>query len=238
MNMKKLLSISLVFAGVLVTGSMAQAAVIGDCTLTGYTYMGGGSYNVSTADGPSTQKNYFLAQPLNSDYAGVNMWGYSWVKFDTLSSTPVVSAYLVFDLLGVGSMAAAAASESNPADLEIYLPGAIDVADLADSTLRTELRDNLDGTSSFSGMLTMTANGTYCLDITDLYNSWVTGETENNGLVFVSSGSKYAGFGNSSGSVPYLSSTVAGTQVPEPATIALLSLGLGFLARRKRLMAR
>jgi hypothetical protein len=231
--MKKLLSIGLVLACVLVTGSMAQAAMIGDCMFTGFTYMGGSSYNISTADGPSTQKNYFLAQPLNSDYAGINMWGYSWVKFDTLSSTPVASAYMVFNLLGVGSMSAAAASESNPADLNIYLPGAIDVADLTASTLRTELRDNLGSTSSFSGLLTMTANGTYCLDITDLYNSWITGETENNGLVFVSSGSKYASFGNSSGSAPYLSSTVAGTQVPEPVTIALLSLGLGFFIRQK-----
>jgi hypothetical protein len=230
--MKKLLSIGFVLAGVLFSGSTIQADVIGDCSLTGYTFMGGSMAYTSTPE--YSEKNYFLAQPLSYEDSGANYWGYGWVKFDNLASTRVESAYLVFNLLGIGAMSMTPASESNPADLEIYLPGAIDVADLADSTLRSQLRDNLDGTTSFSGAITMTANGTYSLDITDLYNRWVTGETENNGLVFVSSGSKYASFGNSSGSAPYLSSTLVGTQVPEPATIALLSLGLGFLARRKK----
>jgi len=234
MTMKKLLSIGLVLAGVLFTGSGVHADMIGDCELTGYTFMGG-SMAYTTTPG-SSEKNYFLAQPLKYEDSGANYWGYGWVKFDKLASTQVESAYLVFNLLGVGAMSMTPASESNPADLEIYLPGTIDVADLADSTLRSQLRDNLNGTTSFSGKITMTANCIYSLDITDLYNRWVTGETVNNGLVFVSSGSKYASFGNNSGSAPYLSSTLVGTQVPEPASLTLLTVGLGFLVRRKKSM--
>ncbi|MBU4270406.1 MAG: PEP-CTERM sorting domain-containing protein [Planctomycetes bacterium] len=219
------------------------AAETFDCSLTGYTFMGGGSAYVSTPDGPTGQKTYFLAQPLNYHMGDppANMWGYGWIKFNDIGDSTLESARLYFDLLGVGAMGTTPASEDNPAVLSIYGAGSIDVSDLGGSDgaswdLRETLRDNLDASSPLC-TITMTANGRYSVDITDLYNSWVTGgEAVNNGLVFAAPdegvGSKYASFGNADGDPPYI--------VPEPGTIVLvagafLGLGLARILRRRRI---
>jgi hypothetical protein len=221
----------------------ASAAVIGDCTLTGYTFMGGGSAYTSTPGGPSGQKDYFLGQPLNFDYGGANYYGYGWAKFD-VGTTTVGSAYLTYDLLGAGGMGTTPASPTNPAYLHLYDPGSHDVAGLggADPTPRDALQGYLDGQTPLHNV-TMTSNGLYSLDITDLYNDWVTGDKDNHGLVFsapddTGNAGKYASFGHATGSAPYISNSA----VPEPSTLTVFLTGCGTLvcgsvlrrARRKR----
>jgi hypothetical protein len=223
-------------AALLVAGLMAGTAsadVLGNCTVTGYTFMGGGTAYQSTAAGPNT-KNYFLAQPLNYDFGGMNMWGYGWAKFDVGTET-VSDAYLVIDLIGVGAMGLVPATPAAPGILDIYDPGATDVAGLGTATQsqRKALRDTLDTATPLVGAFTMTSDGTYAIDITDIYNDWVNGTIANNGLIFSTidggSGTGYASFRHSTGSAPYIST------VPEPATMALLAMGgLATVLRRRR----
>lgn len=212
----------------------ASAETIGTCDMTGYTFMGGGMAYTSTPEDPSA-KDYFLGQSLNYGSGDDNYWGYGWTKFSVGTST-VTSAYLTYDLLGVGAMAPTPASPTNPAYLDLYDPN-VDVASLATQVARQTLRDYLDSQPCLSSE-TMTSNGVYSVDITSLYNGWVTGAIANNGLVFsaldnTDNAGKYASFGNASGSAPYISTS----SVPEPSTLMLLAVGAGALAvwvRRRR----
>lgn len=254
-----LLSAALLISGLAVINT-ASAAMIGDCILTGYAYMGGGSRE-STPDGPDGQRDYFLSQPLEYLYEtevdGVfyseDMWGYAWLKFDNLSAETVESAYLALDLLGVGGMFIEDASEEYPATLDVYSPGNIDVADLHGDDEDTEalaLRETLKNTlysdgQSLTGTIVMPENGAYYIDITGIYDDWVTGAAENNGLILVSYsengsgyplgivGAKFASFGNETGNAPYITSV---NPVPVPGAVWLLGSGLAGLAglgRRK-----
>lgn len=225
-------------AGVLVALAAvgtAPADVIGDCSLTGYTFMGGSGVYVSTPEGPNA-KDYFRAQSLNWDYSGTNMWGYGWAKFENIATEPVESAYVVFDLLANGSMSDDPVTPEEPAELYLYDAGTIDVEDLEyGSDLLLELRDNLDEGGVVLDFLTMTSVGTYSIDITDLYNSWVTDGDSNHGVVFVApddgNGGKYASFDNADGVAPYVSTV----PVPEPGTMGLLVCGaVGLFVRRRR----
>ncbi|WP_319523073.1 VPLPA-CTERM sorting domain-containing protein [uncultured Desulfosarcina sp.] len=222
------LIVALLIGGFAITGT-ASADVIGDCTLAGYTFMGGGfAYTNDT-------KDYLLAQPLEYYYGESNYWGYGWLKFDIGTET-VDSAYLVLDILGSGSMSITDLSEENVGDLSIYSAGTTDVDDLADdSTARSNLQSTLyddDGSLLLATLDSMTSNGLYYIDITDIYNSWVSG-TDNNGLVLVSDlGLKIAGIGSEEGSAPYISTTNA---VPVPAAAWLLGSGLlGLVGLRRR----
>ncbi len=199
----------------LASASAAWADVIGDCSLTGYTFMGGGSAYTSTPDGPANQRDYFTASSLNWDYNGTNMWGYAWVKFDNLTVSPVAGAHLTFEIFGIGAMGdATPPSEETPAILTVYDPGVIDVADLGGSSnLRSTLRDNLDAAGIVIDTLTMSAGGAYSIDITDLYSAWLADPDSNHGLVFVApddgDASRYVGFGSDAGDAPYISSVSA-----------------------------
>ncbi|NLX57366.1 MAG: PEP-CTERM sorting domain-containing protein [Planctomycetaceae bacterium] len=204
----------------------ASAEVIGECTLTGYTFMGGGSAYTS-------ERDYFLGQPLGRDF-----WGFGWIKFD-VGNSAVDRAYLAYDLQGVGSMSVKPATPDQPGYLDLYNPGLNDVANLkpadneAGVLARTALRDYLL-TEQPLHSVAMTRNGVHYVDITDLYNGWAIGSIKNHGLVFSapvdpSGPGKYSGFG--SGAAPYIST------VPEPSAAVLLGtgmIGLG-IARRIRL---
>ena len=216
--------------GTMATAGPAMADIIGDCSLTGYTFMGGG-IAYTNANG----KDYLLAQPLveeSQDY-----WGYGWLKFENLSTETVASAYLAVDVLGSGSMNIEDLSATNVGDLSIYSPGTTDVDDLgSDSTLRSTLQSTLssdDGSLFLDSDTNMTSNGLYYLDITDLYNGWVTGDADNNGLVLVSDiGIKMAGIGSTEGTTPYITTSA----VPVPGAVWLMITGLlGTVGlRRKR----
>ena len=136
----------------------ASADVLGECAMTGYTFMGGGSAYFSTPENTGG-KDYFprLVVELRLTATAPTMWGYGWVKFD-VGDTAVDSAYLVFDLLGVGSMSVVPPTAENPAYLDVYDPGAIDVASITDVIARDTLRNNLDASSPLAS-LTMTADG-------------------------------------------------------------------------------
>lgn len=242
--------VATIISGLAITET-ASADQIGDCSLTGYAYMAGNGANVSTPTGPAYEKDYFLAQPLSyyiEDNPN-NFWGFAWGKFDNLAAEPVGSAYLVFDLLGVGGMAIEDATAEYPGTLDIYSPGDLDVADLPGDqtegiyTLCATLRDTLDNSSSpLFDTIVMPSNGTYSVDITDLYNGWIDGTIANHGLVFVSNGEnssgnlgsvgcKIAGFGHADGNAPYISTA----SVPEPSSLLLLAMGIGALTLLKKL---
>jgi hypothetical protein len=208
--------------------TVAVTGVVYDVTLTGYTFMGGSGTKITTADSPDP--DYMLAQPLkyvyyaNEDSAGEDMWGYAWIKFGEIGTDTVEQAYLVLDLLGVGGMYIEDASEAYPGVLHIYSPGDTDVADIVgedvggedDVELRTAKKNALLNETPLVADYTMNSNGTYYVDITDIYNNWVSG-TANNGLILVSDsensnpdgelgpiGTKYASLGSTDGLAPYI----------------------------------
>jgi hypothetical protein len=231
---------SAVLGGLSLTGVEHVSADTINCSLTGYTFMGGASVYTSTE--ASHSKTYFLSGALNSDYYGANYYGYGWIKFEDIGTTEVESAVLYLNLLGVGSMSTTPASATNFTVLDIY-SSTTDVATIggnttADQVLRTTLCDTLDAISA-NYSVTITSNGLVAIDITDLYNAWVSGETENNGLVLAcadsGTGGKFSSFGDSAGA-PYIVTAA----VPEPNTIALfgvalVGIGLSHVLRRRKM---
>jgi hypothetical protein len=205
--------------------SGSTAGAVYECTLTGYTFMGGGSAKTSNS---SSNKNddYFLAQPLHYMYGSQDMWGYAWIKFNTIGTEVVEEVKLTLDLMGVGGMNIVDATEAYPGIVDIYSPGATDVEDLgADgetaATLREALKDELLSATPLVDDFTMTGNGIYTIDITDIYNDWVTGAVDNNGLVLVSYsenenstdvegavGTQYASISGDMGTAPYITIVV------------------------------
>ncbi len=206
--------LSVVFASILGGLPLSASADSFDGTLTGYTFMGGASAYAN--------RDYFLVGSLNYDYSGANYWGCAWLKFDNLGASPVPSARLDLNLLGVGSMSFVPATPENPAVVNVYSAGDIDVAGLAGSRdLRDELRDALDASAPLA-TVTMTADGAHSLDITSLYNSWVSGTAANHGIVLAAPdnglGSKFAGVG--AVGAPSIHT------VPEPGTVVLVGVCL------------
>ncbi len=193
----KRICIALAMIGLLITGT-ASAEVIGEAIMTGYTYMNGQG---SVTTYPEDAKDYFVVSALEVFGADgdADLWGYAWVKFDVLATETVESAYLVIDLLGTGSMTGGnppATTTDLPAYLDVYDPGDVDVEGLtvygedgygsSEAAAQVEaLKDALLDETPVSS-LTMTASGTYSIDITELYNSWVLDPDSNNGIVLAS----------------------------------------------------
>lgn len=220
--------------GSLMMVNTASADTTYQATLTGYTFMGAGAAQTSTPDGPSNQKDYFKASPMELTGAFSTFYGYSWVKFQDIGTETVASAYLALDLLEVGNMvgtpAPGPASPTNPGILDIYNPGATDVADLAGSItsplLRRTLRNNLLNTNPVVDNFTMTANGIHLIDITDTYNGWVNGSIANHGLILTTNtdgaGMEFASFGKENHDAPY----IVTAPVPVPGAFLLMACGL------------
>ena len=216
---------------------------------TSYAFMGGQFNN--------SESNYFISGPLEYDFTGTNMWGYSTIKFSDIGTEAVGRAYLNLELQGVGSMNYAPASGEFPAVVDVYSPGSTDVAGLDQAgaaTLYADLAAAETGTTAFLTSVTMTSNGVWAIDITDIYNAWATGAIANNGLILTCaspneneasgtigavgavftglSGVGKSGSGLAGGTTaPYIETSA----VPVPGTLLLLGTGLvGLVGFRRR----
>ena len=206
---------SLVGGLVLVNTAAADESTY-PCTLAGYVYMGGMGFNINNAQ-------YFIAGPMEYYYSGTDYWGFAFIKFDTIGTEEVEHAYLMIELLKVGSMHLEDASEGYPGEVDLYSPGDTDVADLSSAEDATTLHNTLKASSTpFVADYTMPANGAYTIEITDIYNAWVRGDQDNNGLILISEsensnsggdnpgnnlgpvGTQYAGLDGSLGTAPYI----------------------------------
>lgn len=217
-------SLIMVVTAVAALGLFPNAeASLGDLERTGYTAMGGsvmgnplGYITQETGD-----KDYVLLQPLDGGVNGPSLWGYAWMKFTNLSTTTVDAAHLVLNQLPGSGMGYSEPTAENPVTFYIHNVTA-DVADITiDTAVMSEfLNTHVLETPAITALIT--SPGVFTVDITDIYNSWVTGN--NYGMVLSGAG-KFASIGNANGAAPYL--------VPEPATLAILGLG-GLLGLRKR----
>jgi hypothetical protein len=236
---QKIFRLKTVMMLVLLVGALALANTAAADTYYasthGYAYMGG---NINTGN-----DSYFIAGPMEYDFAGSDMWGFAYIKFENIGTETVDAAYLNLDLLKVGSMNLEDATEDYPGIVDLYSPGGTDVAGL-DAASAATLHDTLKASSSpFVEEYTMTENGVWAIDITELYNAWVLGTVENNGIVLISDsananaaggaigavGAKFAGLDGSEGVAPSIST------VPVPGAVWLLGSGLlGIIGLRRR----
>jgi hypothetical protein len=243
--LQKIFRLKIALMVVLLVGGMAIATTASasmatyDATLTGYTYMGGTGFN-------NTNQEYFIAGPVEYDFNGTDMYGFAWLKFGNIGTEEVDAAYLNLDLLGVGSMNLADATEEYPGIVDVYSPGSSDVEDFTGVADTNALHSTLKADPStylLAEDVIMTSNGVWAIDITDIYNAWVAGTQDNNGLVLYSDspnagaaggtvgavGAKFAGLNGYAGTAPYIST------VPVPGAVWLLGSGLlGLIGLRRR----
>lgn len=231
---KQLAAICFAILSIALTTSVANAETICEASLTGYTFMGGGSAYTNPA------KDYFMTG--NPDKDGT-MWGFGWLKFEDLPTESVDAAYLNLEVYQDmnGTLTSA-----NPMDVAIYAVSA-DVADIigTDATgtgiTTADFKDDYIADSAVAST-TITGAGIYSWDITSLVNGWIAGDA-NNGLVVTGWDSTstvgfvhpyFAGLSSSNGMSPTLSTSA----VPEPSTIALIFSAIaccgGMIVRKRQ----
>ena len=221
MMLKKMI---IALAAVLLTGVLAfsNTAFAEDgpyeCTLTGYSFMGGSGFK--------TNQGYFIATPMEYWFSGTDMYGFAFLKFDTIGTETVEKAYLNLDLVSVGAMDLMDATDAFPGFVDVYSPGNTDVASFTSVADTNALHAVLKADPAkyhITRSVAMTSNGVWAIDITELYNSWVTGTIPNNGIILYSNsvnaheaggtigavGTKYAGLDGSNGKKPLITFSIA-----------------------------
>ena len=224
--MKKLIITCLVAMIVGLVAPAVEATIIGDCTNTGYTFMGG--FGVYHQD----QRDYFLT---GNSPADAGWWAFGWLKFGNLPGSTVGEAWLSLECYKDmnGSL-----TPGNPMDVTIYAVDA-DVTGITTANVVNFKENHIVGDAV--AIATLTGTGFYSWDITSIVNDWIT--DENYGLVVIGWDDEphpdyythpyFAGLPapNPHGMAPAL----ATEPIPEPATVALLGIGsIVTLLRRKR----
>lgn len=205
----------------LVLVSSVNATVISDVSATGYCYMNGST--------PSGVKDYMLTGEKDA----TGWWGYSWIKFDTPTSS-VASSYLNLQSIAQTS-GMWAIPDTAPVTITVYAVTA-DVASIGSTISTADFKSNYIG-NAIDSITVSGGDSIYSWDITSLVNAWASGN-DNYGLVLSVDGdgttvyAKFSGINNAAGGMaPVITDTALA--VPEPATMVLLGLG-GLLSLRKR----
>jgi hypothetical protein len=233
-------SLALMVGALTLANAVSAATTTYNATLTGYTYEGGAEVYTSSgnASGENVNSDYFVAGPQKY-IRGADTYAYSWLKFEDIGTQIAESAYLTLELIGVGSA-------TDYEDVTGFANGLlldatcsdIDVAEFVDNAdALTETRRQINQTMmGFVNDVVMLENGIYTIDITSVYNYWVTGDIENTGLLLYTDTDNYesAIFASTSGKLG-VAPTLTVSAVPVPGAVWLLGSGLvGLIGLRRR----
>ena len=212
---------------VLVMGASSPAVPV--VTVDGYVAMGGMRLN--------TTNEYLLigypeSAPVQAGPMLMQTWGFAFIGFDNLPNQLVAQAALTLQSIPQTS-GMWPAPEDSPVNVELYA-SAIDLSQFTvgqvDGVRQTMIANSPAAMTVVSG-----GEGFYQWDVTDMLNDWILGGgSVPFGIFLASDGGAIPKFHSSettTGTGPALSYTV----VPEPATLAMLGLGVvGLLSRRNR----
>ncbi len=168
--MRKLLISCLIAAVCASVPSAALAQSLGNCSNTGYTFMGGWmAYQT-----PPSSKNYFLT---GNSPANESMWAFGWMKFGELPDAPVDDAWLSLECYKdmYGDL-----TPANPMEVTMYRVDA-DVAGITAANV-TEFK-NTHIVGSAVAAADLTGAGSYSWNIAPIVNEWIAGD--NYGLAVI-----------------------------------------------------